>query len=74
MSGWFAHAFVILQSLTGASTSQENVKGRTPIDVARTETTLNLLCPLHYAAKNNMLDHLGSLMAKVGRTVVLLQL
>lgn len=49
----------------GASPNQENVKGKTPIELAKSETTLTLLCPLHYAAERGMLDNLVSLVAKV---------
>lgn len=52
-------------SKAGASPNQENIKGKTPIDLAKTETTLTLLCPLHYAASRSMLDNLVSLVAKV---------
>lgn len=41
------------------------MKGRTAIDLAKTETTLTLLCPLHYSAARGMLDNLVAEVAKV---------
>lgn len=41
------------------------MKGKTAIDLASTETTLTLLCPLHYCAARGMLDNLVSEVAKV---------
>lgn len=50
---------------SGASPTQENMKGSTAIDLAKTETTLTLLCPLHYCAARGMLDNLVAEVAKV---------
>lgn len=57
---------------SGASPTQENVKGRTAIQLAKTEMTLTLLCPLHYCAARGMLDNLVTEVAKVsvGRVVL----
>lgn len=41
------------------------MKGKTAIDLAKTETTLTLLCPLHYCAARGMLDNLVAEVAKV---------
>ena len=54
--------------LTGASPSQENMKGKTAVDLAQSETTMALLCPLHFAAGRGMLDNLVALVAKVRKT------
>lgn len=56
--------------ISGASPTQENVKGSTAIDLAKTETTLTLLCPLHYSAARGMLDNLVAEVAKVPRRFV----
>lgn len=50
---------------SGASPTQENMKGSTPIDLAKTETTLTLLSPLHYCAARGLLDNLVAEVAKV---------
>lgn len=50
---------------SGASPTQENVKGKTAIDLASSEMTFTLLCPLHYCAARGMLDNLVSEVAKV---------
>lgn len=50
---------------SGASPTQENVKGRTAIQLAKTEMTLTLLCPVHYCASRGMLDNLVAEVAKV---------
>ena len=41
------------------------MKGRSALDLAKTETTLTLLCPLHYCAARGMLDNLVAEVAKV---------
>lgn len=43
------------------------MKGKTAIDLASTEMTMTLLCPLHYCAAKGMLDNLVSEIAKVAR-------
>lgn len=49
----------------GASPTQENLKGLTAVDLARADTMLILLCPLHFAAARGLLDNIVSLVAKV---------
>ena len=56
---------------SGASPTQENMKGSTAIDLAKTETTLTLLCPLHYCAARGLLDNLVAEVAKVAGFVAL---
>lgn len=55
----------------GASPNQDNAKGKTPVDLAQSETTLTLLCPLHYAAGAGMLDNIVALVANVRKNASL---